>query len=241
MVDLVRDQISKAGKKSYLFVIGKLNAAKVANFAEIGGWVVIGCWESSLVDSKDFYKPVITPFELQLVLKSDDTRVWTGEWSADFQKVLDNEDGQALSEAAPKGHPSSAADPSDAVSDQFQDPEIESEEESAPPEFDLRSGRYVSHARPMQISKSRLKSKTIGDSADSALGSTALAKRANGDVLAVNGVASPAAEFLNSKRTWKGLGSDFTIAYEGDEEGRQIEEGRSGIARGYDVGQDVKR
>ena len=72
-----------------MFVVGKLNAAKVANFSEIGGWVVIGCWESSLVDSKDFWKPVITPFELELALKDDADRVWTGAWQSDFQAVLD--------------------------------------------------------------------------------------------------------------------------------------------------------
>ena len=40
----IQSLISAAGKKSYLFVVGKLNSAKLANFSEIGGWVVIGCW-----------------------------------------------------------------------------------------------------------------------------------------------------------------------------------------------------
>jgi diphthamide biosynthesis protein 2 len=53
-VQHVQDQILAAGKKSYTFVVGKVNAAKLANFSEVGGWVVIGCWESSLIESKDF-------------------------------------------------------------------------------------------------------------------------------------------------------------------------------------------
>ncbi|KAK4692473.1 hypothetical protein P7C71_g4742, partial [Lecanoromycetidae sp. Uapishka_2] len=61
-----------------------------------------------------------------------------------------------------------------------------------------------------------------------------LIKRAKGDLAVVGGEASPGAEHLRSKRTWKGLGSDFEIAYE--EPGSAIEEGRSGIARGYTHG-----
>ena len=55
----------------------------------------------------------------------------------------------------------------------------------------------------------------------------------------MNGVASPAAEYLRSKRTWQGLGSDFEVRYDDEEEqqGSQIQEGRSGIARGYTVGE----
>ncbi|KAI9873142.1 MAG: Diphthamide biosynthesis protein 2, partial [Watsoniomyces obsoletus] len=90
MITHVQKLISDAGKKSYLFVVGKINAAKVANFSEIGGWVVIGCWESSLIDSREFYKPIITPFELELALRPDESRVWTGEWRADFAGVLES-------------------------------------------------------------------------------------------------------------------------------------------------------
>ena len=37
----LRELIARAGKKSYTFVVGKVNAAKLANFSEIGGWVVV--------------------------------------------------------------------------------------------------------------------------------------------------------------------------------------------------------
>ena len=63
---------------------------------------------------------------------------------------------------------------------------------------------------------------------------------ANGDVVHVGGVASPGAEFLREKRTWQGLGSDFETAYQEDAQGRagaRVEQGRSGIARGYTVGE----
>ena len=236
MLEHVKKEIAAAGKKSYLFVVGKLNAAKLANFSEIGGWVVIGCWESSLIDSKDFYKPIITPFELQIAMKRDDQRVWTGEWRGDFQGVLD--DTQLRSEQGERIEESNELPEPDPTTKNL-DGDYDSEEESAPPEFDLRTGRYVSHTRPMLVSESS----TVGSSkTNSPLQSHALTRRPKGDIVAVNGTASPAAEFLRDKRTWKGLGSDFKVAYEedGDEDGATIQEGRTGIARGYTV-TDSKR
>jgi diphthamide biosynthesis protein 2 len=217
----IQAQLLAAGKKSYTFVVGKVNAAKVANFSEIGGWIVVGCWESSLIESADFYKPIITPFELQLALTSDEERVWTGEWTGDFSSIVDrkitkkyaNKDGETA---------------------EGEDGDIDDEEDSAPPEFDLRTGRYVSHSRPMRTSYSELLSNQ-----DSSM-SNALTKRANGDLAIINGTLSPGAEYLRSKRTWQGLGSDFEIAYE-EERGAAVEQGRSGVARGYTVGEDDER
>jgi diphthamide biosynthesis protein 2 len=224
----VQHLISEAGKKSYLFVVGKINAAKVANFSEIGGWVVIGCWESSLIDSKEFYKPIITPFELELALSPDDTRVWTGEWRADFASLLETSNSRLQNETSENG------DSQDARSHGR-----ESEEESEPPEFDLRTGRYVSKSRPMGRARTNGTDR-INDGSQSA-SSTALTRRANGDLISVNGVASPAAEFLAKERTWRGLGSDFEVRYEDeDEQGGLIEEGMTGVAGGYTVGESDK-
>lgn len=234
MVDHVRDKIAGAGKKSYLFVVGKLNAAKVANFSEIGGWVVIGCWESSLIDSKDFYKPVITPFELELALKNDEDRLWTGQWRGDFQGVLD----QAVVDSKEKNADVKGAGNgnSNNINDHL-NVDYNSEEESAPPEFDLRTGRYVSQTRPMQAQGGQ--STTTPQSARRSQ-SSALARQAKGDIVAVNGVASPGAEFLRTNRTWQGLGSDFEVAYEEGEDGSTIHEGRTGIARGYTVADSAR-
>lgn len=229
IVDHVKAQIARAGKKSYMFVVGKLNAAKVANFSEVGGWVVIGCWESSLVDSKDFYKPVVTPFELELALKRDEDRLWTGDWSANFQSILDGKKSDQSYTIATNG----------TEGPENVDGDYDTEEESAPPEFDLRTGRYISQTRPMQAS---LRGGIDSINGNGTPQSMALAKRANGDVAAVNAVSSPAAQFLQSKRTWKGLGSDFEIGYEDEEaQGGTIREGRSGIARGYVVGEQSFR
>lgn len=69
--------------------MGKLNVAKMANFMEVDVYVLVACPESSLIDnqvmiviivigsivlmtfwfdniSQDFYKPVVTPFEMEV-------------------------------------------------------------------------------------------------------------------------------------------------------------------------------
>ena len=241
IVEHVKRRIAEAGKKSYVFVVGKLNAAKVANFSEIGGWVVIGCWESSLVDSKDFWKPVITPFELELTLKGDEERVWTGAWQSDFQSVLD----QPSPTEKEEGQPDESTKKNDGVEGENED-EM-SEEESAPPEFDLRTGRYVSHSRPMRNPAPRVSGQSDeGASAGSGPSAArALARRAKGDLAMIGGTVSPGAEFLRSHRTWKGLGSDFDIQYEEEGESERdstlVVEGRKGIARGYTVGEAIDR
>ena len=229
--------VADAGKKSYLFVVGKLNAAKIANFSEIGGWVVIGCWESSLIDSKEFFRPIITPFELELVLKRDDERVWTGQWRADFEGVL-TEAAKSKVGNDESSHASDTNDNADVGNESDEDgsaQDASEESESEPPEFDLRTGRYVSRTRPMQSMRP-----TRGLRGSAALPSTALAMRSKGDMITVNGISSPAADYLSQHRTWKGLGSDFEVKYEEDEIGSTIEEGRTGVARGYTVGNSSK-
>ncbi|KAL8747895.1 MAG: hypothetical protein Q9190_000281 [Brigantiaea leucoxantha] len=226
IVELVKSQIAAAGKKSYLFVVGKINPAKVANFSEIGAWVVIGCWESSLIDSKDFWKPIVTPFELGLSLKKDDERIWTGEWSSDFQRLLDQSERQTNSNGETDEGIESVT-----VGEHNSEEENE-EEESAPPEFDLRTGRYVANTKPTKVvivkQPSDFQDKKQKDLSQS------LIKRAKGEIAIIGGDVSPGAEYLRSKRTWKGLGSDFELeSNEPHSQGAVLEEGRKGIARGY--------
>ena len=242
----VQKQIAAAGKKAYTFVVGKVNAAKVANFSEVGGWVVIGCWESSLIESKDFWKPLITPFELGIALQSDESRVWTGEWEADFQNVLDGHKKQQGSNASGGGEKQPGNVDTQDTAPENADAEYDSEEESAPPEFDLRTGRYVSHSRPMRTTAPKISSQSRADGeagageGTSVPASTALTRRANGDLAQIGGVVSPGAEYLREKRTWQGLGSDYKEEEDKGASGHaaKMEEGRSGIARGYVVGEE---
>lgn len=236
-ISTLREQIAAAGKKSYTIVVGKLNAAKLANFAEIDGWVVVGCWESGLVDQDGLFKPVITPFELGLAMQSDETRIWTGDWWGGIEGVKTEPD--------PK---SESTDPQETTTQSEATEDVEggvSDEESEPPVFDLRTGKYVSNSRPMRAAirnapSTRNGSHSNGDTTATppTIGSSVV-KRGTGDIALVNGVASPGAEFLRSKRTWQGLGTDFNP--DEDEASTVIEEGRSGVARGYTVGEEEAR
>ena len=248
-IDSIRKQIAAKGKKSYTVVVGKLNPAKLANFAEVDGWVVIGCWESSLVeDDAGFYRPVITPFELELALASDDERVWTGEWWGGIEGVKPPAEDDPVSkkedekDAEVKGSKQEEGTPVVPTKEQEADQWEVDEEESAPPEFDLRTGKLVSHSRPMRaaINREQNGGTTSNDHSSSnanTQSSSALALRSKSSQLAtVNGVISPGAEYLRSQRTWTGLGADFT-----EDASTEIEEGRSGVARGYTVGEDAAR
>ncbi|KAI0243181.1 Diphthamide biosynthesis protein 2 [Massospora cicadina] len=64
MIQHVRELVEANGGKSYTFVMGKLNVAKLANFLEIDVYVLVACPENSLIDSKEFLRPIITPLNL---------------------------------------------------------------------------------------------------------------------------------------------------------------------------------
>ena len=229
-ISTIKSQIAAAGKKSYTFVVGKVNAAKIANFSEIGGWVVVGCWESSLIESTEFYRPIITPFELGLCLMSDGERVWSGGWRGDFEGL------------PAVANPIDKEVERDRIGEEegnvVDGGELDSEEESEPPEFDLRTGRYVSQSRPMRTNHSVSSTKPSSNLTSNLQEATSdvLARRAKLDLATVNGIVSPGAEYLRSQRTWTGLGSDFH-----EEASESIEEGRSGVARGYTVGDNSQR
>ncbi|XP_023663156.1 2-(3-amino-3-carboxypropyl)histidine synthase subunit 2 [Paramormyrops kingsleyae] len=86
IIDQLKKIIHKAGKKSYLFAMGKLNVAKLANFLEIDIFVLVACPENSLLDSSEFYRPVVTPFEMEIACNNQ--REWTGDYIIDFQDLL---------------------------------------------------------------------------------------------------------------------------------------------------------
>jgi diphthamide biosynthesis protein 2 len=87
MLNRLKVLTKKAGKKSYVFIVGKINVPKLANFMEIDVFVLIACAENTLLDSSEFYKPVITPYEMELACNTE--REWTGEYPTDFGQLLE--------------------------------------------------------------------------------------------------------------------------------------------------------
>ncbi|KUI55822.1 Diphthamide biosynthesis protein 2 [Cytospora mali] len=229
-IDAIKKQIAAAGKKSYTVVVGKLNPAKLANFAEIDGWVVVGCWESSLVEEDaGFYRPVLTPFEMEVALMPDEERIWGLSWWGGIESVKAVEDKKFPEDGENQAGEGATGDSGVEVD----------EDDFDAPIFDLRTGKLVSNARPMRMAARAAREKANADESqtgDSSRQTDALTMRPKAELATINGVLSPGAEFLRTQRTWQGLGSDFT-----EEKSATIEEGRGGVARGYTVGEEDEK
>lgn len=53
----------------FIFVmIDNLSEAKLGNFPEIEVYVIISCYNSAIIDEKQYYKLMITPFDLLFAL-----------------------------------------------------------------------------------------------------------------------------------------------------------------------------
>jgi len=78
--------IRAAGRGCYTFVIGKLKPEKLANFSEIDVFVLVGAGDSALVDTRDFPKPVVLPYEAVLALNP--RAEWDGKIVLDFDELL---------------------------------------------------------------------------------------------------------------------------------------------------------
>ncbi|KAF3789919.1 Diphthamide biosynthesis protein 2 [Nymphaea thermarum] len=86
MIHQIKDLIKSTGKKSYTFVVGRPSPAKLANFPECDVFIHVACPQTALLDSKEFFAPVITPFEAILAFSRGSE--WTGEYIMEFQKLM---------------------------------------------------------------------------------------------------------------------------------------------------------
>ena len=49
LINTIKEKIKKAGKKHYIFVVGKPNVAKLANFESVDIWCVLGCDHQGII------------------------------------------------------------------------------------------------------------------------------------------------------------------------------------------------
>ena len=86
IIERVKTTGRAANKKVYVFLVGKPNVAKLANFPEIDVYVLVACPETSLIDSKEFLQPIVTPYEFELACNK---RIeWAGKLATDYKDVL---------------------------------------------------------------------------------------------------------------------------------------------------------
>lgn len=87
MVQRLKRVIRTAGKRPYVFYVGKINPAKLANFAEMDTLVLVASPETcAAVDVAEYWKPLITPMECEMALVKG--RTWTGHYDFDFRPLL---------------------------------------------------------------------------------------------------------------------------------------------------------
>ncbi|KAJ7086396.1 putative diphthamide synthesis protein-domain-containing protein [Mycena belliarum] len=184
LIKHLRALLARSRKKSYTISVGKLNPSKLANFMEIECFVLVACPENSLVEARDFLRPIITPFELEVALQAEQS--WTGRYVLDFERLLAE----------------SRADDSD-------DPDQ--------PVFSLITGKYR-HAK-------RFGGSVKGKEALPAEPSSSVILRNQNTAVAL---ADSAGALFLQERTFRGLESRV-----GEDAPSVLEQGRSGIARGY--------
>ncbi|KAK9899095.1 diphthamide biosynthesis protein [Cystobasidium minutum MCA 4210] len=210
-LEYLRKLLKKHKKKSYTMAVGKLTPAKLGNFLEVETWVLVACGENSLVEGyKDFMKPIVTPWELEVALGE---REWItgggekGQYTLDFQSVLHDsrkEDGTDSAEAR-KNVENEDGNESD-------DPDA--------PVFSTVTGQY--RYRRTYGSKEDVK-----DTATLDAKVQALAIRNQESALST-ALSSAGGEYL-ATRIYKGLDPRYGL-----DAPSVIEQGRSGIARQYE-------
>lgn len=207
MVETVRRKIQDSGRGCYTFVVGKINVAKLANFAEIECFVLISCEETSVLqDERDFHVPIITPTELEIVLGE---KVWGGSDSCntDFADYL--RDNEKIEEQCDGLNVTTEND--EDGSDNDIDADDISDDENDEPFFSMITGTYVSKPTTKQNQL-----KTQQESHDTT--------GREGQIVEYK---SEAAEFLKN-REYRGLEAKI-----GQTEVRAAIEGQTGIASDY--------
>ncbi|XP_015429435.1 PREDICTED: diphthamide biosynthesis protein 2 [Dufourea novaeangliae] len=86
ILSMIKNILKQKNKKSYILSVGKVNPMKLANFPEIDVFVMITCPENEVFDSREFLKPILLPYEVELAFNS--SRELHTEYYMDFRQIL---------------------------------------------------------------------------------------------------------------------------------------------------------
>ncbi|XP_031825978.1 diphthamide biosynthesis 2 [Nomia melanderi] len=86
ILTMIKNILKEKKKKSYILSVGKINPMKLANFPEIDVFVVISCPENEVFDSREFFKPILTPYEVELAFNN--SRDICTKYCMDFRQIL---------------------------------------------------------------------------------------------------------------------------------------------------------
>ncbi|KAJ3266246.1 Diphthamide biosynthesis protein 2 [Chytriomyces hyalinus] len=203
LIEHLKKLITACGKKPYLIAVGKPSPAKLGNFLEIEAFVLVACPENTLVDSKEFMQPIVTPFELEIALVRG--KEWTGQYETDLTKLAERIGLEADEELQRKL-------------------DLGSEDEDDEPHFSLMTGGYKSRKQYGNVEETQ--DAEAGVDGETSEGAVLLRNPAGAVSKFV--MNSAAGDFLNSKRTFKGLEVKL-----GETAVETANEGRAGVASGY--------
>lgn len=224
LLNRLKSKITEAGKKHYMFVVGKPNVAKLANFELIDVWCILGCDHQGIIidQNNEYFKPIITPFELLLSLNPE--VVWTGKWETDFNRLIEEMNGEEEENDDGNGQSSVGADDDAGDNDDNNDDDE--------PQFDPVTGTFTSTSKPLRRPQYlEISSVPEPEPEQNNTNSDALVKKFSSAVTVKDTVSTAAVRLQN--RHWTGLGSDYQDD-EDSKEGALVEEGTKGIARGYE-------
>lgn len=88
MAKRIQSLARDSGKKTILISVGKINPAKLANFSDVDCFVLIGCPQNNVYNSKEFYKPILTTFEVELALNPAWKDTIPETYCLDFKDLL---------------------------------------------------------------------------------------------------------------------------------------------------------
>uniref|UniRef100_A0A8R1HKX5 2-(3-amino-3-carboxypropyl)histidine synthase subunit 2 n=1 Tax=Caenorhabditis japonica TaxID=281687 RepID=A0A8R1HKX5_CAEJA len=90
-VKRMRELCKAAGKKIYVISVGKINVPKLSNFStDIDVFVLLSCPFGVVLDSSDYFRPVLSFFEAENALNP--SKSWAADfgWSAEFSAFLED-------------------------------------------------------------------------------------------------------------------------------------------------------
>uniref|UniRef100_A0A0N5AQL2 2-(3-amino-3-carboxypropyl)histidine synthase subunit 2 n=1 Tax=Syphacia muris TaxID=451379 RepID=A0A0N5AQL2_9BILA len=84
---------ANANKKFYVISVGKLNVAKLSNFAtDIDAFVIISCPFGIILNTADFYSPVVSFFEAEFALNPAKEPFVLNGWTTDYRVFKNDND-----------------------------------------------------------------------------------------------------------------------------------------------------
>ncbi|GJP32242.1 hypothetical protein CLOM_g16836 [Closterium sp. NIES-68] len=253
-VERLRKAAVTAGKKAYVIAIRRrITPEKLANFPECDMLVMVACAEGVLVDSREFYAPVVTPFEALMAF--EEGREWTGEYRMLVDDAVVGEKGGGGGGVVREGEAGSGEGSSERNVGRGGE---EGDGEDKAPRFSFVRGSLVSHT-PHNPAPSpaaaAAESSSLAIRQDMSLSAVpvsseaaAMARAASQSGYATSAVveARSGSEFLALRRDYKGLEVPWFMAPgEGQSGGgaplleNDLLEMENGVGRGKGDGQGV--